>query len=126
MLAEVMSYDAERHGPQRIVGPGFHERVQALARQVPPGAVTTYGDLAAALGRRSVARHVGWALAALPVGSDVPWHRVVDGQGRISRAGSPNAAEQRRRLRAEGVGITADGAVRGFAARRWTPPSPTA
>ena len=57
-------YDPARHGPQRIVGPGFHEQVFALVRQVPAGAVTTYGDVGAALGSKNVARHVGYATSS--------------------------------------------------------------
>ena len=110
-----MPYDADRHGPRRIVGPGFHAAVHALVRTVPAGTVTTYGDLAGALGSRRVARQVGWALAALPAGSDVPWWRVVDGQGRITRAGSSTARRQRQRLRAEGITVAANGRVVGFA-----------
>ena len=112
-----MPWDPERHGPRRIVGPGFHARVHALLRRVPAGRVTTYGDLAAALGSRSVARHVGWALAALTTDSEVPWWRVVDGRGRITRPGSASARRQRRHLAQEGVAV-ADGRVVGFAARR--------
>lgn len=87
----------------RVVRPGFHARVYATVRQVPAGHVTTYGDVAAALGSPRVARHVGWALAALTEG-DVPWHRVINATGRISARGDlVRAAEQRRRLEDEGV-----------------------
>jgi methylated-DNA-protein-cysteine methyltransferase-like protein len=38
---------------------------------------------------------VGYAMAALPFGSDVPWHRVINAQGRISirRDGEPDALQ---------------------------------
>jgi methylated-DNA-protein-cysteine methyltransferase related protein len=117
--APVTAYDPSRHGPVRIVGPGFHARVHDLLRTVPAGAVTTYGDLAGALGARSVARQVGYALAALPAGSDVPWHRVVDGRGFVTRPGSVNAKRQSKLLRAEGVTIARDGRVADFAQRRY-------
>ena len=86
------------HGDE-VVGEGFHAQVYELVRQVPPGRVTTYGDLGAALGLRSVARQVGWALAALPDDhDDVPWHRVVNAQGQVSRRGDgrPNPLQVRR------------------------------
>ena len=67
----------------RVVQPGFHRRVYDLVRTVPEGFVTTYGDVATALGSPRVARHVGWALAAL-YEDDVPWHRVINARGRIS------------------------------------------
>lgn len=105
--------------PGRVVGPGFHARVHERVRQVPPGWVTSYGDVAAALGARSVARHVGFALAALPAGSDVPWHRVVTARGTVAALGSSVARTQARRLRAEGVRVAPNGRVQDFSRRRW-------
>ncbi len=115
-----MPYQPERHGPHRVVGPGFHRKVFALVARVPPGSVTTYGDLAAELGMRSVARQVGFALAAMqPDQREVPWQRVVNGRGQISfPAGSERFREQRRLMRAEGVAVDAHGRVGSFAARR--------
>jgi methylated-DNA-protein-cysteine methyltransferase related protein len=110
-------YDPARHGPHRVVGPGFHDRVHALVRAVPPGSVVTYGDLAAALGSRNVARQVGFAMAALPAGSDVPWWRVVAAGGRLATASAGTQREQARRLAREGVAV-ANGRVRAFAAHR--------
>lgn len=92
----------------RVVRPGFRARVYALVRLVPRGGVTTYGDVAAALGSPRVARHVGWALAALPEGTDLPWQRVINAQGRISFKGDTLRADlQRRLLVAEGVAFDA-------------------
>jgi methylated-DNA-protein-cysteine methyltransferase-like protein len=117
-LTEV-PYEPERHGPRRIVGQGFHAAVWRVVRTIPAGAVASYGDVAHALGSRNVARHVGWALAALPEGSDVPWWRVVDGKGKVARFGSASARMQRARLRAEGVEVTREGRVVEFALVRW-------
>lgn len=115
-----MPYDPEFHGPFRIVGPGFFERVYALVRRVPPGRVTTYGDVAAALGLRSIARKVGHALAALREGHDVPWHRVVNAQGRISRPEeTAQGRAQRRLLEMEGVRVDRSGRIIDFPARRF-------
>ncbi len=87
----------------RVVGPGFHAKVYALVKHVPHGRVTTYGDVATALGSPRVARHVGWALAALSDES-VPWHRVINAQARISFKGdTPRGELQRHLLEAEGV-----------------------
>ena len=113
-------YDPARHGPRRVVGPGFHERVYATVAEVPSGSVTTYGDVAARLGLASVARQVGYALAALPAGrSDVPWYRVVNARGEVSRRGDGTpSAEQCARLATEGVTLTEAGRVNEFADRR--------
>ncbi|MGC6488679.1 MAG: MGMT family protein [Planctomycetota bacterium] len=118
-------YDPSRHGPRRIVGSGFHEQVFAQVRQVPAGAVTTYGDVGAALGSENVARHVGYAMAAVPEGSDVPWWRVVAAGGRLSQL--PEAAARQAALLAdEGVEVER-GRVQQFAQRRHVfPPLPPA
>ena len=109
-------YDPARHGPKRIVGPGFHDQVFALVRQVPAGAVTTYGDVGAALGSKNVARHVGYAMAAVPAGSDVPWWRVVAAGGRLARR-ADDGEEQAARLAEDGV-ASRGARVSDFHARR--------
>lgn len=102
----------------RVVTEGFHGRVYDVVRRVPEGHVTTYGDVAAALGSPRVARHVGWALAALKV-DDVPWHRVINSRGRISfRGDTARGALQRALLEAEGVDFTEAGRI-DLARLRW-------
>ncbi|MFT3661415.1 MAG: MGMT family protein [Gordonia sp. (in: high G+C Gram-positive bacteria)] len=81
------------------------ELVRALIRSVPPGRVTTYGDVADAAGLTNP-RQVGWILRT--DGADLPWQRVVPASGRPSVA---NAGRQLELLRAEGVPIV-DGRVR--------------
>jgi methylated-DNA-protein-cysteine methyltransferase-like protein len=90
---------------------GTYERIYALVRRIPAGRVATYGQIAAMEGRAS-ARMVGWAMAALPAGSDVPWQRVINARGEVSeRAGGGGTARQRERLQAEGVLFDARGRV---------------
>jgi methylated-DNA-protein-cysteine methyltransferase-like protein len=82
----------------------FPQRVYAVVKTVPEGALTTYGDVAAALGNPRLARQVGWALSALPHDTDVPWQRVINSKGTISFRGAiERASIQRTRLAAEGV-----------------------
>ena len=109
-------YDPERHGPKRIVGDGFHAQVSALVRQIPRGAVTTYGDVGAALGRANVARLVGYAMATLPANTDVPWWRVVAAGGRITQ--QPTAAARQAQLLADDDVEVRDGRVQEFWRRR--------
>lgn len=113
-----MPYDPQRHGPRRLVGPGFHAAVFDVVRQVPAGFVATYGDIAAALGSSRIARHVGHALAALPEATDVPWWRVVLAEGRLARAGTAAARRQAAALRRDGVAVARSRVV-GFASHRW-------
>jgi methylated-DNA-protein-cysteine methyltransferase-like protein len=84
--------------------PSFFERVYEVVCMIPPGQVATYGQIAAIVSHRGAARTVGWALHGLPEGSDVPWQRVINAQGRISLGGRGNAASaQRTLLEQEGV-----------------------
>jgi methylated-DNA-protein-cysteine methyltransferase related protein len=95
-------------------------------RRIPRGRVATYGQIAALAGLPGHARQVGYALAALPAGSTVPWHRVVNAQGRISlrRDGPGAGVAQRQRLEREGVPFDGAGRVSlarfGWRARRRT------
>jgi methylated-DNA-protein-cysteine methyltransferase-like protein len=106
----------------RVVKPGWLDDVKRAVRAIPRGRVATYGDVAAALGARSVARQVGFALAALPADTDVPWHRVVNAKGRASpRADGIGDEIQRALLAAEGVTLDEDGKIEGFASLRVVP-----
>src|SRR6266403_3408478 len=57
--------------------PTFHRRVYEVARTIPPGATLSYGDIAARLGERGLAREVGQALGRNPLPLIVPCHRVL-------------------------------------------------
>jgi len=93
-----------------------------VVRKVPPGCVTTYGDVACMLGSRSVARHVGWALAALRQ-DDVPWHRVINARGHISfRGDTPRGVLQQQRLMDEGHTFDAKGRLTNFPSHRFLYP----
>jgi len=95
----------------------FYAAIYAMVRRIPPGKATTYGHIAALCGKPRGARAVGWALHALPDGSDVPWHRVVNKSGgiSISKVGLPPEL-QRALLQAEGVDFEPDGRMD---LRRW-------
>ena len=69
---------------------GFCHRVYALVRQIPPGSVATYGQLALLLGNPRMSRAVGHALSVCQDRS-VPCHRVVNRLGGLSDASLPLA-----------------------------------
>ena len=69
---------------------------------VPEGKVVTYGQVAQLCGLGQGARVVARALKNLPKDTRVPWHRVINAQGRISLP-EPGAAAQRDRLESEGI-----------------------
>lgn len=91
---------------------GFYDRVYAMVRSIPPGKVCTYGQIAVMAGAPGAARQVGWAMAGLPHGTDVPWHRVINAKGGISLRGPMNGADlQRLLLEDEGVVFDDNGRV---------------
>ena len=84
--------------------PSIYELIWETVRQIPKGKVATYGQVASEAGFPRQPRMVGYALHALPPRSGVPWHRVINAQGRISfPKGSTAHRKQRRLLKAEGV-----------------------
>ncbi len=94
----------EKQGvPEESQAP-FAEQVFSFVAQIPPGMVTTYGDIARALGDPRGGRQVGWAIAGSPGGLDLPFHRVVNRDGFLSGGwafGHPDVMKQR--LVSEGV-----------------------
>ncbi|MEM6293262.1 MAG: MGMT family protein [Myxococcota bacterium] len=99
----------------RVVGPGFHAKVYAMVRRVPPGHVATYGQIATLLGSPRVARQVGFALAGAwraEATNPVPWHRIINAKGGISTRGDVGLGlDQRALLEDEGVEFKANGTV---------------
>ena len=82
----------------------FAQGVWRLVRRIPRGRVATYGQLAGLLGRPRTARAVGHAMHGCP--RDVPWHRVVNARGGISRrARMESMVTQRILLIREGVAL---------------------
>ena len=85
-------------------------RIYRLARQIPPGQVATYGQLACLAGNPRMARVVGYAMGA--AGRDVPCHRVVNRLGGLSDAFRPMGRDTHRMLlEMEGIPFLADGRV---------------
>src|SRR5689334_367178 len=62
-----------------------YQVIYSVIRRIPRGRVATYGQIATLAGIDGHARQVGYALHALPSGADVPWHRVVNSFGEVSR-----------------------------------------
>ena len=80
----------------------FQKRVYALAKRIPAGRVSSYGQLARALGKKQSSRAVGQALKRNPLAPAVPCHRVILSSGDLGgfQSGPKKKAQ---RLRKEGV-----------------------
>ncbi len=78
--------------------------VWQVVRGIPRGHVLTYGEVARLAGMSRAARRVSLALRRAPQGMTLPWHRVVNAQGKISfPADSSGYRRQKDLLEKEGV-----------------------
>lgn len=92
---------------ESVDSPGYRERVYRLVRQIPPGRVMTYGQIAYLLGEHYTPRTVGYVMHGANE-EHTPWHRVINSQGACStgRVVVPHDKQQRM-LEAEGVEFNA-------------------
>lgn len=84
----------------------FEESVVAVLERLAPGAVITYGEVAAEAGYPGAARAVGNVLSRV---DGLPWWRIVTASGRLVPGFEGEQAEL---LRAEGVAIRRGRVVR--------------
>ena len=100
----------------------FFTKVYELAKQIPPGRVTTYGAIARYLGTVGSARMVGWAMNASHSHPEyVPAHRVVNRNGLLTgkhHFDTPNAMKEL--LENEGIKVNGDQIVH-FEKYFWDP-----
>lgn len=99
-----------------------YQHIYAVVSRIPRGRVATYGQIAQLAGIPRQPRSVGYALSALDDSSPIPWHRVVNAAGQISRRSGSHGMEdlQRIRLEREGVAFDGNGRVR-LAEAQWQP-----
>ena len=98
-----------------------YQLIYNVVRRIPRGRVATYGQVASLAGLAGHARQVGYALNALPDGTVVPWHRVVNAAGRISTRTTPGGElVQQLLLAKEGVRLDARGRIP-LERLRWRP-----
>ncbi len=94
-----------------IVSNPFSIKAKALIRQIPAGRVSTYGLIAGCAGNRRGARQVVRILHAASAKDGLPWHRVVNREGRIVLPRGRGFEEQKGLLEAEGVVFGAGGRI---------------
>lgn len=83
--------------------------IYTIIANIPAGFVASYGQVATLAGYPQNSRLVGRLLKQMPEDSVIPWHRVVNSQGKISfPAGSDKYQEQRQKLLLEGVSFKND------------------
>jgi NAD+ diphosphatase len=101
----------------------LYQRIDAMVNRIPEGRLATYGQIAKLVGSCG-ARQVGYAMAALDADTDVPWHRVINSQGRISaRSVTEGHTVQRIILEEEGIIFNDNGKIN-LEIFRWQGPPP--
>jgi len=89
-----------------------YERIYEIVKKIPKGRVATYGQVARLAGLGGHARQVGYALNVLPDDQDVPWHRVINARGEISKRSLPVYEQiQKEMLEQEGIKFSTDARV---------------
>jgi methylated-DNA-[protein]-cysteine S-methyltransferase len=73
--------------PVQTAGTPFQREVWRALREIPAGTTTSYGQLAAKIGRPAAVRAVGLANGANPIGVVVPCHRVIGSNGSLTGYG---------------------------------------
>ena len=91
----------------------FQRRVYAVTSRIPPGQTRTYGEGAAELGDKGLARAVGRALGANPFAPVVPCHRVLAAGGKSGGFSAHGGAATKLRM------LTTEGALQGDTQALW-------
>ncbi|NER81503.1 MAG: methyltransferase [Leptolyngbya sp. SIO1D8] len=82
-----------------------YDFIYAVVRQIPFGKVATYGQVAELAGLIGKPRLVGYALYRVTEDDNIPWHRVINAKGEVSRSPHRNGNDylQQSLLEEEGI-----------------------
>jgi methylated-DNA-protein-cysteine methyltransferase related protein len=99
-----------------------YDRIYTIVRQIPPGKVATYGQIADLAGLYGKARLVGYALFKVNIDDDIPWHRVINAKGEISYSFQRRGGDylQKVLLEEEGIEFKSNGKI-DLNCDRWQP-----
>jgi methylated-DNA-protein-cysteine methyltransferase related protein len=86
----------------------LYESIYEMVRQIPAGQVATYGQIAEMVGLYGRARVIGYALFRVTPESEVPWQRVINAKGMVSRSPLRQGSDELQRILLEQEGIVFD------------------
>ena len=89
----------------------FHDRVKVVIKKIPKGRVATYGQIAACAGNPRAARQVVRVLHSSSLKDKLPWHRVINREGRISLKPNLGYEIQKALLLKEGISFDKDDTI---------------
>ena len=86
----------------------FTMRVIKIIQSIPSGKVSTYGAIARLAGSPRGARQVSWALHSMTEKYNLPWHRVINSQGKLVLKSDASSETQKLLLEKEGIEVMAN------------------
>lgn len=90
----------------------FFEKVYDIVSKIPEGQVATYGQIALMAGNPYASRIVGYAMHGAPPERNLPCHRVVNREGRLSPAAVfGGEGRQKEMLLREGITFKENGYI---------------
>ena len=63
-----------------------YPKIYEVVKLIPYGTVATYGQVAELAGLIGKPRVVGYALYRVTADAEIPWHRVINAKGEVSRS----------------------------------------
>jgi methylated-DNA-protein-cysteine methyltransferase related protein len=81
----------------------FYSNAVSVIKNIPFGKVATYGQIAMMAGNYRAARQISWILRSSSKKHDLPWHRIINKQGKISLRKSEGYELQEVMLKKEGI-----------------------
>jgi methylated-DNA-protein-cysteine methyltransferase-like protein len=101
----------------------LYETIYAMVRQIPAGQVATYGQIAELVGLYGRARVIGYALFRVAPESEIPWQRVINAKGMVSKSPLRQGSDELQRILLEQEGIVFDAQERiDLKHYQWNPP----
>ena len=86
----------------------FSKQVIEIIKKIPAGKVATYGQIASLAGNNKAARQISRILHSSSDKYDLPWHRVINYQGKISLRSGDGFEMQKAMLESEGIQVIKD------------------
>lgn len=98
-----------------------YPKIYDVVRLIPYGKVATYGQVAELAGLIGKPRVVGYALYRVTAQDEIPWHRVINAKGEVSRSSLRDGNDDLQQLLLEAEGIIFVKRKLDLAKYRWRP-----
>ena len=98
-----------------------YPKIYEVVKLIPYGKVATYGQVADLAGLIGKPRVVGYALFRVTTSADIPWHRVVNAKGEVSRSSLRDGNDDLQQLRLQEEGIVFKKGKLDLKKYRWKP-----